>query len=138
MRPIYETPADALVERATIDRFCKWVKAVAVKLPRSYSVDWALVRGAGVVAWAETKRRRNRREDYPTLMLSLNKVREGVALAADTGSKFIVVVEWDDCVGWIEPDLAALSVGIGGRKDRNDPADMEPVVHIPTGSFRLL
>jgi hypothetical protein len=136
MRPTYENSESLKAEEQTIRKAAEVWKSTYVKLPIQYRVDWALLRG-GVVAWCECKRRYNNKDKYPTLMLSLNKIIHGMELARATEKPFLVVVEWNDVVGWHKVEKVH-GIGMGGRVDRGDWQDIEPVVHIPVTDFKQL
>jgi len=135
-RPIYETPADLVNERRVADALLERWRCNAVKLPRRYEIDYALSRGNRVMAWAEVKCRTNPREQYPTYMVALGKVLTGLNLSQRTNLPFMLVVQWTDSLGWVTPTFDAIH--IGGRHDRGDREDEEPMVHIPIADFKLL
>jgi hypothetical protein len=70
-------------------------------------------------------------------MLSLAKIIHGMELARATEKPFLVVVEWNDVVGWHKVEKVH-SIRMGGRVDRGDWQDMEPVVDIPTSEFKKI
>ena len=99
----------------------------AVKLPQFQDIDFALMKGQVVWGVVEVKARGRH---YPQMFLSLAKcqalrnyaaagLQARVIFATPKGifAKKIGPLEID---GWI---------GIGGRKDRNDPSDIEMVAH---------
>ena len=135
-RPTYENPDSLKAEEQTIRRAAEVWKSTYAQLPVQYRVDWALLRG-GLVAWCECKRRYNNKDKYPTLMLSLNKIIHGMELARATEKPFLVVVEWNDMVGWHKVEKVH-GIGMGGRTDRSDWQDVEPVVYIPTSEFKKI
>tara|TARA_R110000772_G_scaffold89955_2_gene186127 strand:- start:191 stop:568 length:378 start_codon:yes stop_codon:yes gene_type:complete len=97
------------------------------KLPVSYIVDYAALRGRDVVGFVEVKKRSNRMNKYPDIFVSLHKVNASMALK-QVGMKTIFAIQWEDCLGWIlldDPDQISFS----GRTDRNDTADLEPMCH---------
>ena len=135
-RPLYESGLDRANERAVADVLLERWRCSAVKLPISYELDYALVRDGTVRAWAEVKCRRNARDRYPTYMISLRKVLAGLAMAERTNLPFLLLVQWADALGWVTP--SARGIQIGGRHDRGDSADVEPVIHIPIDTFSIL
>jgi hypothetical protein len=135
-RPLYESQEDLANEKATIDRLAAHWRCVAVKLPIRYELDYGLCRNGDLMAWAEVKCRKVPREKYPTYMVSLGKVLAGLELAERTNLPFLLIVQWTDALGWIQP--SARAVQMGGRRDRADCADVEPVVHIPIKDFKLI
>ena len=135
-RPLYESASDRANEQAVADVLLERWRCSAVKLPISYELDYALTRNGTVMAWAEVKCRRVAREHYPTYMVSLRKVLAGLAMAERTNLPFLLLVQWTDALGWVTP--AARNIQLGGRHDRGDSADVEPVIHVPIAEFKLL
>jgi hypothetical protein len=134
LRPIYENGQTRAAEEATIRMAAERWGVSFAKLPIQYRVDWALIRGGAVAAWCECKRRHNNKGKYSSLMLSLSKVTHGLELARQTGLPFLVVVEWDDCLAYWKADRIS-GVRLGGRVDRGDWQDVEPVVDIGVELF---
>lgn len=138
-RPQYETASSLQVERESLAKFLLDSPYKAVKLPKRYYLDWVVMaRDRSVNAWIECKRRYNMRSKYPTFMMSMKKWQEGSDLSRLGGKPFYVVVEWDDGLFYVRQDevLDAVTYGIGGRTDRNDPEDIEPCVYIPVHLFQ--
>jgi hypothetical protein len=139
MRPIYETDGDLEKEREIGRTLSRAWKATLHKLPRAYNVDWMLVNAQGQAkAFVELKSRSNPSTQYPTLMLSLHKWMHGKAMAKEIGGVFLVVVRWTDGLYYHRQGDCEVTYGIGGRTDRGDDQDVEPVVHIPTKEFKRI
>lgn len=146
MRPTYETPGDRAREAAVVEAFARHYGIRTIKSPARYPVDFCVVReesGTEVVtAFGEVKIRTNAIDTYPTFILSVGKWVEGMALAERTATRLLLVVGWDggSDVRWV--DLTALTgpprIAPGGRRDRNDADDEEPVIHLPTHVFRQI
>jgi hypothetical protein len=135
-RPQYERDSDLAAEAEVIAAIEDRWSCRAIKLPKSYRLDFALTKGEQVRAWAEIKCRGRR---YPTYMLSLHKALAGLEMARATGCPFLLVVRYPDGIVYARmQEEMAQSCGIGGRKDRGDWQDIEPVVHIPMDHFRGL
>jgi hypothetical protein len=135
-RPHNESSADLAVEReAAGDLERAWRCSVEKLSPTLYGVDWALYRQNRLVSFAEFKARGQK---YDTLLLSLGKVIHARALARGAGVPFIVVVRWPDGLFYWRDDNRNLSAMQGGRVDRGQSGDTEPVVHVPTSDFKLI
>jgi len=109
------------------------------KLPISYKLECAIehIPTGKITGFCEFKRRKNLREQYPTLILSLQKYRE--LQAVSEFSNALLFVRWNDRDGVHEiTEYAEADIRWGGRKDRGDWQDEEPVVHIPVDDFDLL
>ena len=136
MRPRYERPADLTVERkvqAQLER-----KGIQLhKLPVSYRLDFAMFKNGKLKGWAEIKARNNSRDHYPTLMISLGKVLAARQLADVSGTRSILLVQYLDGLFWC--DFASpFEVRIGGRYDRGDSDDVEPVAHFQIEAFTIV
>jgi len=134
-RPLYESFNDLTNEQRVAANLSTLWKADFHKLPRSYHVDWMACRDNQTVAFAELKCRQNERLAYPTFMISLAKWMRGKELAKEAGVPFIIIVDWTDGTFFLKVQNQPVTYGFGGRKDRNDLQDMEPVVFIDTSYF---
>lgn len=136
-RPAYQSNKDTEHEVAFMER----LRARGFQIDRLksfYPCDFLISKG-GVIALAEYKRRRVLQQTYPTIILSVHKFTEIKVMAQMIRSKFLFYVEFDDglCVADLtehQPEPGA--VKIGGRTDRGDAADMEPVIEIPIEIFK--
>ena len=136
MRPIYESAADRDNERSVIDAIAERWKCDAWKLPLAYRMDYALARGTSIKAFAEVKCRSNERGAYDDYMLSLAKLAHARRLAEISLLPVYLVVRWSDGVGFCDLSAIIYRVEAGGRTDRNDPQDMEPVAMISVDQFK--
>lgn len=136
-RTQYESEADRRAETNVIE---KVVKAFDVdgyyKLPISYVLDFAVTKSNRVIGFVEVKARSCEMQTYPTFFVAVKKV-----LAAGEfdrlGLKTRLFVKWRDCIGYTllrEPD----QITYGGRFDRGDPADQEPLAHFGINRFSIL
>lgn len=132
-RPRYEVAEDRAKEEAVAARvFSQFVRH---KLPDRYSVDWALFKDGTLYGWAEIK---CRNKFYPRPFVSLGKVMEGLRLANNTGTPFFLVFQFPDGIfakRIKETDLERGNIMHGGRQDRGDWQDMEPVILFDIKSF---
>lgn len=134
---IYENETTLANERAIITVVAdKWGVEVQ-KLPRRYSVDFALLRGKEIMAWAELKSRGNPIHTYPTYHLALHKYKNLLALTRDTDIRSMLIVDWQDCVGYIDFPTS-INIVFGGTTKRGDWEDREPMVEIPISAFKII
>jgi hypothetical protein len=148
MRPVYETEADRIRERAVALKVKAWLagsaahSATAVKLKPFSPVDFAICKHDGtVVAFVEVKVRTCRSDEYDTYLLSMDKAIALRRLAQDTNGMLVyLAVEWMDRVGvfLVRADTVFSRPMMGGRWDRGDGQDVEPVVHIPVSAFETV
>ena len=131
MRPFYETKEDRVREKDIAKMFAGRLGLVAKPNPVAYPVDYSFVNTNNEVrGFAEIKSRGHRFGTYPTYMISAMKLSHAQSLSRATHKNVFLVVGWScGTIAHIdmntEPDL----VGWGGRTDRGDADDMEPVVY---------
>jgi hypothetical protein len=139
MRLIYERPEDIAAERTALDRACEVWRCSAEKLPMKYELDYLLLREGKGVAWLEIKSRTNEYLAYPTYMISLGKVMAARRLSEASQLPSFLLVQWSDVCGYVRLDsLLDFRTAVGGRTDRGDEQDIEPVALIPVGEFARL
>jgi hypothetical protein len=139
MRLIYEKPEDIVAERTALDRACEVWKCMAEKLPMKYELDYLLLREGKGVAWLEIKSRTNPRAAYPTYMISLGKIMAARRLSEASQLRSFLLVQWSDYCGYVRLDsLLDFTTAVGGRTDRGDEQDIEPVALIPIVDFARL
>ena len=104
-----------------------------------YELDYLLLREGKGVAWLEIKSRTNTRLAYPTYMISLGKIMAARRLSEASQLPSFLLIQWSDACGYIRIDsLLDFRTAVGGRTDRGDEQDIEPVAMIPVGEFALL
>jgi hypothetical protein len=140
MRPIYETSEDR-VEEARVMRDVQLVGRIGIRrIRKMFPVDYAILRGPHVVAWAEIKARDYSLEELNYmggLFLSAYKLGTIKAIELATGIKGVYIAGLTDgiYVARLPEPNPRLPVGFGGRIDRDDPADVEPVCFVPPASW---
>ena len=138
-RTVYENEATLSREREFADMLAGRVDMGLQKLPRQYRVDFAMVdkKSGEVYCWLETKCRTGR--SFKHFMLSLSKWQAGIRLSQETGKPFLIGFRWKDgdYILQVNKDYIPLLL-VGGRDDRDDPEDIEPVVQIPKKMFHLI
>ncbi len=142
-RPLYETPENLEREADVVRRLeARW-QAEAIKLPISYKLDYVFVRdGKEVRSFCEIKVRRYTWEEIDRMggyMISLAKWTAAESFCTISGLPFIVAVS---AAGEIRfASIRAFDhdgVVHGGRADRGDWQDKEPMVLLSVGRFRPL
>jgi len=141
-RPIYENEASLKSEEKTMFEVEKAWGSEMIKLPMKNKIDCLMKNKKNGLprAFVELKNRACKRHKYPTYMISLDKWVAGLNLEAYTNLPFILVVNWDDEIGYLKckEAIKVITVNMGGRTDRSDAQDIEPVVHIPIYLFETL
>ena len=136
MRPVYETAGDLTAEDRVSNSLAEAWGFDLEKLPRLHTFDRAMKRGGVLKGLIEIK---NRKNSYPTYLISLKKWREMLAFSKTAGVPAALVVCWPE-KGELKIKVTRItrdpvSVIKGGRKDRCDPKDTEDMVEIPMTKF---
>ena len=136
-RPTYESSGDRSSETVAVEKFIGSFGGDVsfIKLPVQYKMDFALVRNGTITAFVEVKCRKNHKHTYPTYMISMSKQVAAASFNA-IGINCILLVQWADSMGWVQLTNPDWKVKVGGRKDRGDWQDIEPVTHIPISEFK--
>ena len=141
MRPIYENEENISNEVEVAGQIAKAWAMETVKLKRLYPFDWGVVdsRTKQVVGFIEIKCRTNPSSQYPTYMISAEKVRWAIDTTITFAVRCFIAVKWTDMTGVhrVNPD-SKYHLFMGGRDDRNDSQDIEPVCLIPIRLFDVL
>ena len=140
MRPVYETSKDRERESALAGKIAVMWDIQAKPNPKMYAIDYSFINDAGEVeGFGEIKTRTHPFGTFPTYMISSHKVASAKALASATGLDVFLIVEWScGTVGYLSMvDAKPDSIQWGGRKDRGDKQDMEPVNHYEMRQFQI-
>ncbi len=140
-RPIYETDTDRVEQWLAVVPLSVLTGTVAVEMPPLAPWDFEMTRNGSAVALVEVRCRSNARAKYETFMCAARKLVKLQAAANARRIASIMLVRWSDAVGFVKLnaiDLATFGRAVGGRVDRNDPLDIEPVSHIPIDMFTLM
>jgi len=136
MRPRYERPRDLTNEQRVAARMKE--RGIELrKMPISYRLDFAMFRDGKLRGFAEVKTRNNRHDTYPTLMISLGKVMAARQLAEVSETRSVLLVQYLDGIYWCN-FASPFEVAMGGRWDRGDDDDVEPVAHYPIEAFKMV
>ena len=127
MRPTFEIEKDLQHEREIAELLARRSGFTPVKNKPFYPADWSFLKGDLLWGVAEIK---CRNKHYDQMMLSLEKVQKLREFAA-SGIEVRAVFATPEgvYVKKIGPEGVDGWIGIGGRADRGDPADREPVVY---------
>jgi len=147
-RKRYQTAVDLVNEAQAQVWIERHFKVAARKMPDQYRLDFSLfhdpVNGKHLegTLWAvaEYKNRADISTDtYKTIILSVSKYCAGMNWVRHLGCKFLLIVEFSNGLYAVDvPMLPKASVMWGGRNDRDDWQDEEPVIHIPVASFKRM
>ena len=134
MRPLYENAQTLKAEQGVAKQLeARW-RCNLLKLPISYRADYMAIREKPV-AIIEIKCR-NRM--YAKMFLSLHKFLEAKALATQLKVPFLLVYGFPEGIYWGNVTHYPLEVQVGGRTDRGDWQDTEPMQMFELEGFKRL
>ena len=139
-RPLYETQIDRNNERRLAAKIEKHYNCILQKMPMKLSLDFMAIRDGKAVAFIEARQRKIAMNTYPTYMLSLYKAMQARSLTMTTGLPCFLAVQWTDKAGiaQLPPEHKDMHVEMGGTTRRDDPQDIEPMVHFDIANFKEL
>jgi len=132
---MYENDNDLRSEKNLISYVSDCWNVASYKLPMSYKIDYVMYRDDSPVGFAEVKVRTHTFGTFPTYIISLAKVMEARRLARETNTKSILIVSWTDRTGFLD-FFSHHQIRHGGRSDRNDWQDQEPMCHFNLKDFK--
>ena len=138
IRKLYETSGDIENETRVINSLRQAWHPVSINtLPKKYVLDAFAEFDGGGHAWLEVKCRTVASTTFETYMISYRKIVEGINYADAKGGSFLLVVEWTDGIFAcnVHDAMPHTRMGFGGRKDRDDREDSEPMLLIPVRLF---
>ncbi len=137
-RPVYESDENLSEETKVAYLVASAWGGEPVKLPKFYKCDWGIVVLGSIKALIEIKCRDFKPDKYPTIILSADKWTYLCYSDAALGIPCLFVARFaDKSIRYIRPShQKGFSVKLGGRNDRSDWQDIEPVVHIPIDQMR--
>ncbi len=139
MRPTYETFNHVEAQNSMLRALATRLQLSRVEVVRKkfYPVDALGYSGGQMLCLIESKVRKNHMGMYSTYMISMEKYARALSMADALNCLFVIAVQWSDQLGWhIANRITQPEVSIGGRRDRDDADDVEPVVHIPIDQFQ--
>jgi len=149
LRPRYEN-AESLRLETSFRQHLENIWGVTLeKLKISYEIDCGVTKNDRVVGLAELKCRRYNFGDFPTYLLSLQKFRTGIVYSRVMHVPFVLMVEWlgrgdnppePSIKQYVfqKSHLDIIDFAMAGRRDRNDPDDIEICAMIPQHLFTEL
>ena len=133
----YETLENLTEEKNILGYISQKWDVSCSKMPISYKLDYAMYRNDELVGFAEVKSRTHAFRTFDTYIISLSKVMTARRLASVTTTKSLLIVNWNNVIGWID-FFSDFSVRQGGRSDRNDWQDQEPMCHFDINDFKII
>ena len=130
MRTQYESNEDRTIERRLID---KYISLKALKLPKAYGFDFIIMGDSSPVVW-EVKKRNKKYATWFVSMLKLLKAQQYEGL----GIKAYGLIEIEGLAYTLRLTKTPYYIEWGGRSDRGDAADQEPMVHYKVNDLKLI
>ncbi len=138
-RKRYETFADLENEKQIADIAMGFFGCnSATKLGEHYGADYAFANNLNLICFAEIKKRRVPHTAYETIFVSAYKRLVGLNLETGTGRRSYFIVGFNDGVYGIPWRALPEKITIGGRTDRNNNLDIEPLVHYKISNMFIL
>lgn len=135
MRPQYESEKDLIAERAVIKT--AFPNDSIQKIPKSYGADFVVDRNGKLLCWVEVK---CRNAFYAQPFISLQKMLKSVELSERTLRPFYLIFSFPNDQMFAKQVTRAdlVNLQMGGRKDRGDWQDVEPMVMFKIKDFKPL
>ena len=142
-RKLYENKESLSAETTFAEQLQKYFQVIMKKLPMQYGLDFMALdkRTKKPTFFLELKNRKCSKTTYPTYIISLSKLLKAKEIYRSLNIETYLCVKWNDasgyiCLGDIEDDL--IDITVGGRYDRNDWQDVEPLLNIDIGKFTII
>lgn len=134
-RPTYETAED----KANEHRATQWLKSVHRNhqvhlLKKYYPCDILIISPVGTATFVEYKRRHITADKYNTAIFPAIKWSEIKRMAESLNSRAAIMFEYNDYYMTSRQGFN-YKISVGGRRDRNDTQDIEPLLEIPMDQF---
>ena len=133
-RTRYERPEDVANEYAAIAKFSVLFPGAEVtRLSDEGHAFTVLSKKGAAKVVVEIKTRHISSVKYPTFMISKQKY-DALCALHEKGLRCGILVQWTDKLGFATVPTE-YTTNVGGRTDRGDPRDIEPMVYINTKRF---
>lgn len=139
-RPTYETEQDRANEEAVAkELMARWRLTEVKKLPKAYGLDYELIRDGEIIAFCEIKCRKLSFGYGDGFHIALQKVIRARALTEVAHRHCMLVARFSDGkIYYVDFEQHRDGCKEIGRKDRDDPADIEPGCVFPWENFKPL
>lgn len=144
MRPRYETKRDGENNIRVMRAFAAKIPATTSRnvepMPKGIDYDGKVQIDGKLACIVEVKGRTGSGDRFETWHVAKDKLDRCLDHANAFGVPFILLFSWDsDIYYWSVPqDISKLEVRSGGRYDRGDQFDIEPMAHIPRKLFKKI
>lgn len=135
MRPMYETSETLAAERLVVESLQVAWECTLKKFPIAYQLDYMAFQDSDAKAVIEIKCRKAK---YDEMFLSLHKWLAGREMSIATGLPFVLVYAFGQEIFWKPVQNEKIGIKWGGRTDRNDWQDSEPMATFKLSTFKKL
>jgi hypothetical protein len=137
---IRETEDTRRAEDAIAIDFAKAWRISFVRRQLLDAIDYDIFGAERRIGLAETKARDHDFGQFPSVLLSVNKLEAGINEAQAHGLAFFLCFGFRAQRWWTEPaqHIGRVRLDIKGRNDRNDRRDVNLVAYIPCDCWRQL
>jgi hypothetical protein len=142
-RKLYETKQSLNAETNFAKDLQKYFKVNLKKLPLQYGLDFIALdtKNHKPKFFLELKERRCTSSTYPTYIVSLSKFLKAKDIYRSLNLNTYLCVRWSNTCGYIclnDIEDDNIDITVGGRYDRNDWQDVEPLLNIEIGKFIII
>ena len=139
MRPLYETVSDIQKELAIFRVLERTWKGFKIRKARDLAHIDGYIYDANnqLRGILEVKVRATTIKEFPCYLISEQKIKNMLALSYTLRVPAILCVQFNDCLAHTRV-RQGYHFAEGGRKDRNDPKDMEICAFVPIEEFRVI
>jgi hypothetical protein len=142
MREQYESKSDLRKEQLVAAEFEARRGVKLRKMPISYRTDFLVIKGGKAVGVLEVKARGIASTDYPTIIVSLGKMMNGIRFH-QLGLPYVIAFAMHDGIYYYAYDedhsLGMMNIEYGGRTlNTRDQDDIEPVCHIKVEWLKMI
>jgi hypothetical protein len=140
--PLYETEADRKAEQEIADAIEKrWPQLRLEKMNPQEEIDRKVWIGSRHIGWIEIKDRKNYTYDqllkFGDVILDASKWHRGCAHTHAGKKTLFFIRDIHKRIFYVPVSTkTTVTLGVGGRRDRGDPYDIDNVAHIPIGAFK--
>ena len=139
MRRIYETEQDRKTEAFAAKCLEEVSNCKILQNKKLYAADYSILKNNKITAIGEIKVRNNDRFKYDTFFISADKIHKCKSFAREFDLQFMLFVWWNEGIyGCNLTEKKPLYLDIGGRWDRGDKQDVEPMAHFDPKDFKLV
>ena len=141
-RSIYENEDDFKNEQEMADMLAEKWKCKMLRQKKLSQFDFIAYRNAKPLAFLEFRKRKQKFNDFPTMIVSMTKLVAWHSSKAITGLPCYFVVQWADAVGYTDLEnfviYGEFKISAKTNNRRNAYDDQEIISLLSTDHFKML